>query len=101
VFLHSKYTRTLSFENLCVCVRGGIKLQTLVEAPDPEVGKYQMLTTTAACMSGAEDIPAALAAAEAAMGNKEQAVKDFAKVDFYFYFYFIFIFIFIFIIQSE
>ena len=31
-------------------------------------------------LSRAEDIPAALAAAEAAMGNKEQAAKDFAKV---------------------
>ena len=40
------------------------------------------------CVSGAEDIPAALAAAEAAMGDREQAVKDFAKVDFYFFFSF-------------
>jgi len=31
-------------------------------------------------VEGAEDIPAALAAAEAALGDKEQAAKDFAKV---------------------
>ena len=42
------------------------------------------------CVSGAEDIPAALAAAEAAVGNTEQAVKDFAKVDFHSFFSFFF-----------
>ena len=52
--LHGKYTRALTFQNLCVCQGRRISPDS---GRDPSPISGQISTSTIVCVSGAEDIP--------------------------------------------